>query len=761
MKRWQDLLQKAKEVPKKVYIAAGCLILSIFIIFAVYSIYRLQETMQTSLQNKQLITPIEFYSAPDTIFTFQRISRSEILDIVKKVLPDESFGPRDVESCKSQTNIEQDIGFCLYVELEEDAEHPGKYLIGMNDNAIAWIYSIDEKRPKYNLELLPHLFAQYYGNRPILKTQVELGDTPPLCLNALLAIEDNEFLEHSGFNLKSIFRALFRNIVEGRKAQGGSTITQQLVKNYFLTHEKTYIRKLKELIMAVLLETQFTKDQILEAYINEIYMGQNGTFEIRGFGSASEHFFRKKLEDLDLAECSLLAAIINSPGRFDPFSKPENAMTRRQLVLDKLKENEVITLAEYEAANKEKLPSFSEQKLESPAPYFMEAVISQIDSLGIEKQQGLKIYTTLNLRAQKAAEEAVKAGIERIYTTYKDRLPKGEKPLQAVLISADPVTGHVQSLIGGTSYKFYPYNRALKSHRQVGSTMKAFVFLSALESFTAEGNPYTPLTILPDERFTTSYDDKSWSPKNFEDRYYGNVPMFFALKNSLNTATAKVAIDTGLESIVTLARNFGITSPMQAVPALSLGAFELYPWELLQAYLTIARMGSRIPITYVRYVTDLEDEILFEHIPRVEQVFNTNKVAVLIGMMKHTIDNGTGKLARLLGFKSPAAGKTGTTSDSKDSWFAGFTPNHVAIAWVGYDDNTTHNLTGASGALPIWTHYMKNYGQQFPDTDFNWPEGVYSLDLDRIQLTELGISDEEAEKMGDIQIILEKSQSNE
>ncbi|MCB0347912.1 MAG: penicillin-binding protein 1B, partial [Bdellovibrionales bacterium] len=195
------------------------------------------------------------------------------------------------------------------------------------------------------------------------------------------------------------------------------------------------------------------------------------------------------------------------------------------------------------------------------------------------------------------------------------------------------------------------------------------------------------------------------------------------------------------------------------VPALSLGAFELYPWELLQAYLTISRMGSFIPITYIRYVTDLDDETLFEQIPKVEQVFNKNKVAVLIGMMKQTIDNGTGKLARILGFKSPAAGKTGTTSDSKDSWFAGFTPNHVAITWVGYDDNTTHNLTGASGALPIWTQYMKTYGQQFPDTDFNWPDDVYPLDLSESQLQDLGISEEDAAKMGDIQIILEKNQS--
>ncbi|MCB0347787.1 MAG: transglycosylase domain-containing protein, partial [Bdellovibrionales bacterium] len=614
MKAWHDFLKKLEQLPTKAYLGLAGLLLAIFAIFCFYQVYKLQDTMQTSLQKKQLITPIEFYSAPDTIFTFQRINHSDLLDTIKKVLAEEQYGERDVASCKLQTGIEGDISYCVYIDLTDEAENPGKYLIGATETDVTWIYSLEEKRPKYSIELLPHLFAQYYGNRPILKHPVQIGDTPALCLNSLLAIEDNEFLEHGGFSIKSIFRALIKNVIEGRKAQGGSTITQQLVKNYFLTHEKTYTRKIKELVMAVLLETQFSKDQILEAYINEIYMGQNGTFEVRGFGAASEYFFRKKLEELNLPECALLAAIINSPGRYDPFTKPENAKNRRQLVLEKLRDNNIINSEEFSLANQADLPSFSEQKLESPAPYFMEAVMEQIDSLGIKKEQGLRIYTTLNLRAQKAAEEAVKYGLDRIKTVYKDRLPKEDKPLQAALISADPVTGYVQSLIGGANYKYYPYNRALKAHRQIGSTMKAFVFLSALESFTNEGNPYTPLTIIPDERFTVTYDNNSWSPKNFENKYFGNIPMFFALKNSLNCATSKLAVDTGLESIVTVAKNFGITSPMKAVPALSLGAFELYPWELLQAYLTISRMGSFIPITYIRYVTDLDDETLFEQI---------------------------------------------------------------------------------------------------------------------------------------------------
>tara|TARA_B100001248_G_C27399656_1_gene469077 strand:+ start:12970 stop:15210 length:2241 start_codon:yes stop_codon:yes gene_type:complete len=734
-------------------IFSSIVIISFFTaIFFIHYMFRLNQEMKASMEKKRFVPVVEFYSQAEEIFLGEILNYQAKMQDYKETFPDGKYELAAPSICNQLSSNQLPINNCLRLFLPREANTPGNFLIGMQNKRVVFIHDLEEDRRVNRVAFKPLLFAQYHNNKPILKRSVDLGEAPPLCLNAILAIEDNEFLEHRGFNPKSILRAVVKNISEGRRAQGGSTITQQLVKNYFLSHEKTFKRKFKELLMAILLETQFHKDEILQAYINEIYMGQNATFEVRGFGAASEHYFRKNLEDLNLSECALLAAIINSPGRYNPFTKADQAKARRDLVLDKMRENNIINNADLENAKQQSLPNFPARKLDSPAPYFMDAAMQQVNSLGLETKEGLKIYTTMNLRAQQAAKEAVNFGIDRILSNYKDRLPESPENLQGILLSANPVNGYVVSLVGGTSYRLYPYNRALLSHRQIGSTMKPFVYLSALESFTSEGEAFDPLTTLKDERFRYSYEGQSWQPKNYKNKYYGDIPMFFALKNSLNVATAKLAIDTGLESVVTVARRFGIRSDMQPVPALSLGAFELYPTELLEAYTTIARFGSHIPLTFIQQVTTIEGEILYEHISYAEQVYSETKVAILISMLKQTINNGTARLARLMGFEAIAAGKTGTTSDSKDAWFAGFTPNLVAVSWVGFDDNRPHNLTGASGALPIWTHYMKNYGSRYFDKDFDWPEGLVFKTFSPLQLETYGIPAEDAEKMGEVEL---------
>ncbi|MEO0337452.1 MAG: transglycosylase domain-containing protein, partial [Pseudomonadota bacterium] len=347
--------------------------------------------------------------------------------------------------------------------------------------------------------------------------------------------------------------------------------------------------------VALLLELQSDKDTILENYMNVIYMGANGPFQVRGFGAASEHYFQKPIEDLELHECALLAAIVNSPGRYNPSRNPEKAQARRTRVLEKMVENSMISPETAEPAKQEPLPQKSSPLMSEPAPYFVHSVLRQLEELNIPKDRGMKIYTTLHLRAQEIAQTVLAEkteGIESWFKHLKEIREKQKKFLQSSLISVDLKTGDVIALVGGRSFKNTQYNRILDAKRQVGSTMKPFVFLSALESYTEEGAPYSATTPLEDSKFTHKYDGQSWSPKNYGDEYYGQVPMYFALKNSLNTATAKLGLAVGLDSVVGIARRFGITSDLKALPSITLGAFEITPWELARAYTGLGRQGD-------------------------------------------------------------------------------------------------------------------------------------------------------------------------
>lgn len=722
----------------------------------------LNARINQGLKQKEL-TPInEFFALGSQIFVKQRISPKSLEEDVlqyklyksnkNNLLPGEfrqftsnecinKYGELFPEAPTSCMEIYFNNSPLITVE-----KH---FLLAWNEQQeIMQIENIKNREKELVIEFPPLLFAQYYGDEPILKRRLDLGGFPAICLNAVLAIEDPNFLKHKGFSIKSIARAIVKNIQAGRKAQGGSTITQQLVKNYFLTHKKSYIRKIKELIMAVLLEIKSSKDDILEAYLNEIYMAQNGVFQVRGFGAASEYYFGKPVEDANPAECAMLAAILNSPGRYNPYTNPENASGRRELVLKKLKEEQIIDQQEFNNWNAFPLPSGKIVQRLDPAPYFLEAVKAQLEELNISDKQSIKVVTTLNLKAQKAAKKQVQEGLNSLESWFKHLKDKKEsgKHLEAALVSVDPLNGYVSALIGGRSFKTSPYNRILKAKRQVGSIMKPFVYLTALESYNPErGGTYTPTTKLIDEKFSYSYDNQSWSPSNYDKKYRGEVPLFYALKESLNAATAKLAIDIGLENIVDLAYRLGVKSELKALPSLSLGAYELHPYEVLQAYSTLSRLGERTELSFISQVFDINYHKLYEHKISKEQVVAKDAAAALVGILKQTIDTGTGTVARKLGFDYPAAGKTGTTSNYHDAWFAGFTPFHVAVVWVGYDDNTSHGLTGATGAAPIWAKYMKEIAMQYPPSDFNWPDSVTKVSLAPNKQKELGVPDPETD----------------
>jgi penicillin-binding protein 1B len=739
-------------------------------------IYNLDQTITGSILAKQLIPTIGFYSTPIQFFKGQKSKRSQLNSHFERLryrsrnygqpIQAGDYSHWSAENCREvipelDTDIVECLAFRNRFKKAANLASSDLAVIAIGpDDIVFEVYSGEPLLPATVTQLEPELFAQFFGVQPIIRTRVDLSEAPPLCLRALIAIEDSAFLEHSGVSYKGILRAFYKNVLGGRVAQGGSTITQQLVKNYFLTSERTYRRKLKELFMAILLETRATKDEILESYINEIYMGQQGPFQIWGYGAASEHYLSKALADLDLAECALLASIVNSPGTYDPFKHPDRATQRRELVLKRMLETGSISEPEFKVAQLKPLPKSTTRALSEPAPYFVDAVQKQIEAMGLDRSQGLKVYTTLSLEAQEAAQVAVREGVERIEKNNKViakiKADTG-KSLEGLLVASDPLTGFVRAAVGGRSYKMSQFNRLTSGHRQVGSVMKPFVFLAAMDFEGDDGRYYSPVSIVDDSRFRFKYDKQKWEPENYGKKYFGKVPVYFALKESLNSVTARVAVDVGLEKVVELAQRAGVSSDIKPLPSLALGAFELYPWEVLQMYQTLSRFGEFTPLTFVERVDSINGETVFQHEIRHEQRLDPAPAAVVVGMMKQVIENGTGRASKLWGFTHPAAGKTGTTSEYRDSWFAGFTPLHTAVAWVGYDDNTTGKLTGASGALPIWTDYMKKYAMSFPPIDFNWPEGTKTLELSIEDQMNLGVPEVDKNPLEPITLILKDS----
>lgn len=585
-------------------------------------------------------------------------------------------------------------------------------------------------QPFWKASLDPIVVAQYRGQQPVMQTELKVSDFPVNCMNAVIAIEDNGFLDHSGVSYTGLARALFKNIIKMRHAQGGSTITQQLVKNYFLTPEKTIKRKLKELFLASKVESEWTKDEILETYLNIIYMGQTGAFQVLGFGAASSVYFNKPVQNLELHECALLAAIINNPVQNNPWKKAEKATARRNLVLTKMKELNLINQAEFDKASAAALPPAYQLKANETAPYFFDGVRKQMQSLGFSLE-GAQIFTSLDLEAQAQAQKSLQSHINELESQRKNLQKNKEKGirLEGLVVSSENSTGLINVFVGGQSYRQTQFNRALDGHRQIGSLIKPFVYLSAL-IHGWDGQSIQPDTKINDSKFEWKYDGKTWSPANYEKKFNGEIPLYFGLKESLNSATAQVAQKVGLDKVIDLVHQIGFTSNMDLTPATSLGASEHYPLEMLQSYQTLASFGSTQNLSFIEKIQDRENKIIYEFAPHSEKKLDESTTAMLVGMMKETLRSGTAKYAKNMGWTAPSAGKTGTTSDNKDAWFAGFTPFQTSVAWLGYDQSLSSKLTGSSGAVPIWVGLMKNYLSVWPEEDFRWPENTEKREVD-------------------------------
>jgi penicillin-binding protein 1B len=604
------------------------------------------------------------------------------------------------------------------------------------NGGIASVVSLRQAAPIDNAALEPELLASILSDQLENRRPVTLDQVPQVLQDAVVATEDVRFWHHPGVDPIGLMRALFRNVRAGGVTEGGSTLTQQLVKNYYLTNERTFKRKATEAFMAVILDAKFSKREILEAYLNDIYLGRNRSISILGVGEAARFYFGKPVSELNLAEAALLAGMIRSPNNYSPFTRPDLALQRRSTVLGLMLNQKKIKQQEYDAAMAAKLPPqpFRQRSGLASIPYYVDRVLQEMSSdYGIKdvKGRGLQIYTAIDLNAQDTASRTIEAGLSALEKGSR-RLRRPGQPLQGAIINVDVPTGEIRALIGGRNYDINQFNRALNARRQIGSLVKPFVYATAFEPSLSNQN-ITPATLVSDTRFILKRRfSEDWSPRNYEDVYHQTVTVAEALEQSLNSASVRIGLACGLDPIVRTAHTLGVVSDIDSKnPAMLLGAVDLSPIEMADAYATIARVGSRVPLHAVKFVTDDRNRILSagDEIKPV-QVFPARDMYILLTVMKGVVDRGTAGGARAMGFRLTAAGKTGTTNDKRDAWFIGFTPKALTLTWIGFDDNAPTGLSGGTGAVPIWTRYMQAVTAGQPNVDFASPDGIVTAQID-------------------------------
>ena len=563
---------------------------------------------------------------------------------------------------------------------------------------------------------------------------VSLPDMPRVLVSAVLAVEDHRFFDHGGVDVRAVVRAAWRNLRAGRIVQGGSTITQQLVRMRLLRPRRALLRKLHEMWLASLVEWRYSKDYLLEAYLNEVYLGQHGPTAIRGVGAAARAYFGKDVRQLSLGEAALLAGMIRSPNNYSPAVEPARARARRGVVLDRMRALEMISDADRARARRERVGVQVLAGLPRSAPYFIDHVRRELEQRGgaeLAGRGGLHVFTTLDLPLQRFAEQAVARGLDRLERTVP-RLRRRDtaRRLQAALVALDTETGEIRALVGGRDYRTSQFDRATLAQRQPGSAFKPFVYLTALRA-RSEAPRVTAASQVEDAPVTLRAGDRWWSPRNDEARYEGRVSVRRALEQSLNAATVRIAMTAGLRRVVETARALGLHGHLMPVPAAALGAFEVTPLGLAQAYLPLANGGRRVAEpSAIRAVDDgTGADVLTPTAPPV-RVISPAEAYVMTSLLKGVIASGTGLAARELGIPDTVAGKTGTTNDGRDAWFVGFTPRLLALVWVGFDNGEPHRLSGARAALPIWADFMRHALEAYPQPDFAVPPGVVFVDID-------------------------------
>ncbi|MHB8764505.1 MAG: penicillin-binding protein 1B [Deferrisomatales bacterium] len=683
---------------------------------------RLDAEIRTRFEGRRWQLPARVYGRPLELYAGLPLSAAEVakeLDRLRYRVEPGTPKPGTYEVHRGEVRVRaRPFAFA-------DGEEPGRALRLMFDGGrLRELADLDSGAPVGLARLEPQVVGSIYPSHGEDRILVRLAELPPLLPEALLAVEDRNFYRHWGVDPLALLRALWANLRAGGVAQGGSTITQQLVKNYFLSSERTLARKVNEAAMALLLERRFEKREILEAYLNEVYLGQQGDRAIHGVGLASRFYFDRPPAELELPQVALLVGMLRGPSAYDPRRNPDRARERRKVVLGVLADRGVVGREETRAAAAAPLGvTATPSRTANPYPAFLDLVRRQLREHYRDEDlrtEGLRVFTTLDPRFQEAAEVALAGELRRLEGA------RGTRPgtLEGAVVVARPDTGELLAVVGGREPGYAGFNRAADAVRPVGSLAKPAVYLAALE----KGGEYTLATLVDDSPLEVrDPKGKVWAPKNYDGASHGQVTAYQALARSYNLATARLGLEVGVERTVAVLGRLGAPRPVKPFPSLLLGALDLTPLETAQVYQTLASGGFRAPLRAIRDVTTADLRPVRRYPLAVDQAADPRAVFLLTAALQGVVRDGTGKgLLAAGGGDLAVAGKTGTTDDLRDSWFAGFTGDWVGVVWVGRDDNQPTGLTGATGALAVWGEVLRRVGGRRldpvppPGVEFAW-----------------------------------------
>ncbi|MFZ6050211.1 penicillin-binding protein 1B [Pseudomonas sp. CR3202] len=669
------------------------------VVLAGFAIY-LDAVVQEKFSGKRWTVPAKVYARPLELFVGLKLSKDDFLkelDALGYRRESLSNGPGAASVAGSAVELNT-RGFQFYEGAEPaqriSVRFSGDYVAGLTQ-ANGGNLAVARLEPL----LIGGLYPAHHEDRVL----INLDQVPAYLVETLVATEDREYFNHHGVSIKSIARAFWVNTTAGELRQGGSTLTQQLVKNFYLTNERSISRKATEAMMAVLLELHYDKREILEAYLNEVFLGQDGQRAIHGFGLASQYYFSQPISELKLHQIAMLVGMVKGPSYYNPRRYPERALERRNLVIDLLAEQGVVTPEEAAAAKQKPLGVSQRGSLaDSSYPAFLDLVKRQLREDYREEdltEEGLRIFTSFDPILQSKAETSLNETLKRLEGR------KGVDQVESAMVVSNPETGEIQALIGSRQPRFAGFNRAVDAVRPIGSLIKPAVYLTALE----RPSQYTLTSWVADEPFSVKgQDGQVWRPQNYDRRAHGTIYLYQGLANSYNLSTAKLGLELGVPNVLKTLERLGVSREWPAYPSMLLGAGALTPMEVATMYQTLANGGFNTPLRAIRSVLTSEGEPLKRYPFQIQQRFDPGAIYLVQNAMQRVMREGT---ARSVYSQLPSsltlAGKTGTTNDSRDSWFAGFSQDLLAVVWLGRDDNGKTPLTGATGALQVWTSFMR------------------------------------------------------
>ncbi|EPQ9985117.1 penicillin-binding protein 1B [Vibrio vulnificus] len=692
---------------------AGLALMAVLIFVGIY----LDSVVKQRFEGQLFQLPTVVYARIQTLYAGENVSRPELqkeLDILNYRKVSQPRYPGEYSSSSSKIELIR-----RPFEFVDGPEADRHVMLHFDASSLTRIQSLESKGDLGYLRLEPKMLGMLEKDTDEQRLFLRREQFPEIMVDALLVTEDRDFYQHDGVSPLAIARAMFVNLKAGRTVQGGSTLTQQLAKNLFLTQDRTLWRKVREAYIALILDYRYSKDRILEAYLNEVYLGQSGKQAIHGFGLASRYYFGQPIQELRIDQLAMLVGMVKGPSYYNPVRFPERTKERRDLVLRLMMQQNMLTASEYDQAASRPLDIQDVPRIASRQPaYFQQLSMELREKVGeaFQGETGLRVFTSLDPISQDKLEKAISKKVPELGKVAGNEL-------EAAAVAVDRTSGEIRAMVGGKRTGYDGFNRAINASRPIGSLVKPAVYLTALE----QPEKYTLATTLQDTPLSLKGSKGSvWEPRNFDRHFRGDVPLYQALAKSLNVPTVRLGMQLGIDQVSDTLARLGVNrNEIRPVPSMFLGAFSLTPLEVAQMYQTLTNSGRKAPLTALRSVVDLEGHVLYQSLPKSSPAVNEQAAWLTTYAMKQGVAQGTGRYLQNQFAWAALAGKTGTSNDSRDSWFVGVDGREVTTIWLGRDDNQPTKLTGASGALRVYAEYLK---QRTPEKlILPWPKEITTL----------------------------------